>query len=307
MSTAAGHPDARAIASGPGGSNPDRPLAALGIPAAGWVLLFVLVPVCLVAVYAFFGAQRNLLGPFTLDNVVAVLGSESLRNLLLRTFLMACGVTALAVIIGLPIAYYVVRRARYPQLILSVLLLPYLVGYVPRILSIRLSLGSSGLAGSLVAWLGLPREIVSPLLFSHAGTVIGLLYSQLPVMVVLGCLAFERIDQRLFEVAADLGAGSYRIFFSIGVPNALPGIAAGAVLVFAAVLGAYVEPALMGGANGRLAANIIAQRFIQFYDWGRGSALALAAIVMILLICMAVFLLVKLFRSQQNARQAPGH
>src|SRR5690606_16571926 len=140
----------------------------------------------------------------------------------------------------------------------------------------------------------------SPLLFSHAGTVIGLLHSQLPVIVVLCVLAMERIDKRLFEAAEDLGAGSWRVFFSIAIPNAVPGIAAGAVLVFAAALGAYVEPALMGGANGRLTANIVAQRFIQFYDWGRGGALALSAIVMIVAIVVAVLLIARVIWKRRD-------
>lgn len=294
-----------AVATAGRSHNPGRlqsPGTLMGVPAALWVSLFVLMPLGLVAVYSFFGVDRNFLGAFTLDNYEAVLGSAALRGLLLRTVLVATTVTVLALLIAVPIAYYLSRFSRHTQLILGILLLPYLVGYVPRILSLRLTLGSSGLAGSLVDLVGLPRELVSPLLFGHAGTIIGLLHAQLPVMVILVYLAMERIDRRLFEAAEDLGAGSYRVFFTIAVPNSVLGIAAGSTLVFAAALGAYVEPALMGGATGRLTANIVAQRFIQFYDWGRGSALAMSAIMVIVAISIAIYFIARLFRISRHVR-----
>jgi spermidine/putrescine transport system permease protein len=242
----------------------------------------------LMVVYSFFGSERTELGPFTLDNYLAAWSSPSFRDLYLRTLLIGVVVTLLALMIAIPVAFHLSIRSRRASSWLAVLLLPYLVGYVPRILAIRLVFGAGGLLGTFVSAIGLSSDLVRPLMFSNIGTIIGALYTQLPVMVVLIYLAVERIDRQIIDAAVDLGAGTWRLVFTVIIPNARVGIAAACVLVFATVFGSYAEPSLLGGASGQLAATVIATRFEVFLDWGRGSALALSALAVIALFGLVV-------------------
>lgn len=264
----------------------------LAAPATLWIVIFVLLPIAMMGIYSVFGTVRNELGAFTLEHVQAVAESTVFQQMFLRTLGITILVTVLSVILALPVAYHLAVRSRRAPLLLTLLLLPYLVGYLPRLLSLRLLLGADGLLGSLVSQVGLSSDIVRPLLFTMTGTVIGLVYVQLPVMIILSYLAIDRLDRRLLDAAADLGASSARAFFTVVLPNARVGIAAGAVLVGAATYGAYIEPALLGGASGQLAGNVIAQRFVVFFDWGRGSALAMASLVVIIVFALLVLGLV---------------
>ncbi|MCC6313871.1 MAG: ABC transporter permease [Thermomicrobiales bacterium] len=280
---------ARAQASTPARFSAERSTgAALALPATVWLIACVALPLAMMLVYSLFGSVRNELGGFTLEHIGGVIGSTVFQQLFLRTLLITVAVTAISLVLALPIAYHLSLRSRRAPLLLTLLLLPYLIGIIPRLLALRLILGAEGLLGSLVSAVGLSSEIVRPLLFTKAGTIIGLTYVQLPVMIILAYLAIERLDRRLLDAAADLGASSAYAFATVVVPNARAGLAAGAVLVGATTYGAYVEPALLGGASGQLAGNVIAQRFVVFFDWGRGSALAIASLFVIAVFGLAI-------------------
>lgn len=270
------------------GTNERATGSLLAAPATVWIIGFVLLPIAMMGVYSVFGTVRNELGAFTLEHVHSVAESTVFQQLFLRTLGITVLVTLLSALLAVPVAYHLAVRSRRAPLLLTLLLLPYLVGYLPRLLSLRLILGADGLLGSLVAQVGISSEVVRPLLFTMTGTVIGLVYVQLPIMIILSYLAIERLDRRLLDAAADLGASSARTFFTVVLPNARVGIAAGAVLVGATTYGAYVEPALLGGASGQLAANVIAQRFVVFFDWGRGSALAMTSLAVIVVFALLV-------------------
>ena len=263
----------------------------LTLPASGWLAICVVLPIAMMVVYSLFGTVRNELGALTLEHHQAVAESPVFQGLFLRTLGVTILVTGVCLVLALPVAYYLSVRSRHAPILLTLLLLPYLIGYIPRLLAIRLILGADGLLGTIISTLGISSEIVRPLLFTKVGTVIGLVYVQLPVMIILSYLAIERLDRRLLDAAADLGASSAYAFFTVVVPNARGGIAAGAILVGATTYGAYVEPALLGGASGQLAGNVIAQRFVVFFDWGRGSALAIGALLVIALFALAVIAL----------------
>ena len=135
--------------------------------------------------------------------------------------------------------------------------------------------GNAGILGDVLAALRAQKDVVAATLYDREGNVLA-----------------QGGSPRLLDAAADLGASSARAFFTVVLPNARVGIAAGAVLVGAATYGAYIEPALLGGASGQLAGNVIAQRFVVFFDWGRGSALAMASLVVIIVFALLVLGLV---------------
>jgi spermidine/putrescine transport system permease protein len=114
-------------------------------------------------------------------------------------------------------------------------------------------------------------------------TGIGLTYSFLPFMILPTYVALERIDKRLIEAAFDLGADRWRVLSRVALPLAMPGIMAGAILVFVPCLGAYVSPELLGGGKAMMIGNLVQSQFGASRNWPFGAALALVLVAVLLL------------------------
>jgi spermidine/putrescine transport system permease protein len=121
--------------------------------------------------------------------------------------------------------------------------------------------------------------------------LIGMAYSYLPYMVLILYASLEKLDKRLLEASADLGANPIQTFWKVTVPQTLPGIAAGSLLVFISGLGDFVDPELLGGASSMTGARLIYNQFLgPTPNWGFGSALSMLLIVAV---SMAIALLIK--------------
>jgi spermidine/putrescine transport system permease protein len=255
-------------------------------PSWVWLLAFVLAPLGIMVAHSLFGIERFRLGrSLTLDNYRLLFETNLFLRLFVKTMAVATATTLLCLIAGyLPAYYLAFRPGRRTQILLSLLLLPYVVGYIPRILALRMILGVEGLINQLLLGLHLIGEPMTGLLFSNLATVIGLTYVQLPVMIILLYISLEQIAPSLLEASQDLGASRLYTFWNVVVPLSRTGMLNGVLLVFLSSMGAYVEPALLGGADGQLLGNIIAQRFIVFMDMARGSAMALLTVLVMLLL-----------------------
>jgi putative spermidine/putrescine transport system permease protein len=117
------------------------------------------------------------------------------------------------------------------------------------------------------------------LLYSEIGVVIGLVHVFLPFMVLPLASAIERIDRRLEEAAMILGASAPRRFLHVVLPLSVPGLAAGATLVFTASISAYVTPALLGGEGIQVMPTMVAQQVLTLMDWSFGSAVSMVLTV----------------------------
>jgi spermidine/putrescine transport system permease protein len=141
---------------------------------------------------------------------------------------------------------------------------------------------------SLLAALHLPTQ---DLLNRIPAVLIGLSYSFLPYMVLILYASLEKLDKRLLEAAADLGANSRQAFLKVTVPQSLPGIAAGCLLVFIISLGDFAAPELLGGASSMTMARLIYNQFLgATRNWGFGSALSM---LLILAVSISIALLLK--------------
>jgi spermidine/putrescine transport system permease protein len=258
-------------------------------PAWIWLLVFVLAPLTIMTAHSLFGIERFRLGTrLTFDNYRLLFASDLFLRLFLKTVAIAAATTGLCLLLGyLPAYRLAFRPGPRTQLLLSLLLLPYVVGYIPRILSLRMILGREGLINQTLLALRVISEPLTNLLFSNLATVIGLTYVQLPVMIILLYISLEQIAPSLLEASQDLGASQLYTFWRLVVPLSRTGMLNGVLLVFLSSLGAYVEPALLGGADGQLLGNIIAQRFIVFMDMARGSAMALLTVLVMLALVLA--------------------
>lgn len=214
-----------------------------------------------------------------------------------RSFALAFGTMIVALAIGLPTAFYMaLQPARWRNLLIFLVTIPFWTNLLVRNYAWILLLRDSGLVNSGLIWLGLTDEPVR-LLYTPFAVGVGLTYSFLPFMILPIYASLEKLDLRLVEAAYDLGANKWKALTRIVLPLALPGIAAGSILVFIPALGAYVTPELLGGSRQLMIGNLIQGQFGAARNWPFGAALAFVLLA-IVLCSMMLYLL--------RFRRAPG-
>lgn len=228
--------------------------------------------------------ERDLLGALSFNSdYIAIFG---------RSFRLAAITTALTLAIGLPTALYMTTLSpRRAAIILFLVTVPFWTNLLVRNFAWILILRNGGQLDSLLLWLGITSQPLD-ILYTPWATGIGLTYSFLPFMILPVYVALERIDRRLIEAAFDLGADRLRVLTRVVLPLAMPGIVAGAVLVFVPCLGAYVSPELLGGGKSLMIGNLVQAQFGASRNWPFGAALALV-LVLILLLSLALLALVR--------------
>jgi spermidine/putrescine transport system permease protein len=200
-----------------------------------------------------------------------------------RSFRLAAITTILTLVISIPTALYMTtlsrRRAAF---ILFLVTVPFWTNLLVRNFAWILILRNGGTLDQSLQWLGLRRQSLD-ILYTPLATGIGLTYSFLPFMILPTYVALERIDKRLIEAAFDLGADRWRVLSRVVLPLAMPGIMAGAILVFVPCLGAYVSPELLGGGKAMMIGNLVQSQFGASRNWPFGAALALVLVAVLLL------------------------
>jgi len=270
---------------------------ALALPA--WLVLgsFFLLP--LVLMLGVSGAERGIYGGLRpIADLAAYLRSgaflasyrQSLQALYLgiawRSLWMAALTTGLCLAIGFPAAYALALHAprRRRGLLLGLVVVPLWTSFLIRTYAWMFILRSEGLLNHLLLSTGLASRPL-PMLYTGGAVIVGLVYGELPFMILPLYAALERLDRTLLEAAADLGAGRAAVVRRVTVPLALPGLVAGVVLVFVPSLGQFVVSDLLGGAHTMLLGNLIQNQFAVARNQPFGAALAfeLTAAVLLLL------------------------
>jgi spermidine/putrescine transport system permease protein len=270
-----------------------------------WLTLgvFFLAPLALMLAVSF--AQRGTYGgiepvgdlwTFVRSGAFLANYERSLQGLYLgigwRSLWLAALTTALAIAVSFPIAYYlaILAPARWKGLLLGLVVVPFWTSFLIRTYAWMFILRTEGLLNLALLGTGLVHRPVE-LLYTPTAVLIGLVYGELPFMILPLYASLEKLDRSLLEAAADLGAGGAQAFRRVTLPLSLPGLAAGVVLVFVPSLGQFVVSDLLGGARGMLLGNLIQNQFAVARDQPFGSALAfeLMAAVLALLLAYAVY------------------
>ncbi|MFL6194499.1 MAG: ABC transporter permease [Thermoanaerobaculia bacterium] len=281
----------------------NRAAAPLLLPT--WLVLgvFFLAPLALMFGVSF--AQRGTYGGIRpVENLGEYVGSgaflsnyaRSLGEVYLRigwrSLWMAVLTTALCLLVSFPIAYYlaILSPRRWKGLLLGLVVVPFWTSFLIRTYAWMFILRTEGLLNLVLTGAGLLHHPLE-LLYTQTAVMIGLVYGELPFMILPLYASLEKLDRSLLEAASDLGAGSAQSFWRVTVPLSLPGIAAGTVLVFIPSLGQFVVSDLLGGARSMLLGNLIQNQFAVARNKPFGSALAfeLTAAVLLLLVGYAAF------------------
>jgi spermidine/putrescine transport system permease protein len=260
-----------------------RQLAWLLFPGLAWLLLFFAAPLLIIVVYSFLTRAPNGLPtlPFTLGNFVTLFTEDIYVNAYLRSIWFGVLTTVICLLIGYPLALFIAQRGgRWRSALLFLILIPFWTNFLVRTYAWMLILSNNGLLNTLIQSLGLPRQT---LLNTPTAVLIGLVYGELPFMILPIYASIDRFDFTLLEAASDLGANRVRAFLRVMLPLTMPGIAAGSVLVFIPTVGQFVVSDLLGGAKVDLLGNLLQRLFTRSNppNWPLGSAMALTFMVVL--------------------------
>ncbi len=191
--------------------------------------------------------------------------------------------TCFCLLIGYPIAYGI---ARSPQPTRNILLLmvvvPFWISFLLRVYAWMGILKTKGLLNGFLLWTGIIDQPLE-LLYTDTAVYIGMIYSYLPFMILPLYANLEKLDIRLLEAAADLGARPWKVFKDITLPLSIPGVIAGCLLVFIPAIGEYVIPALLGGADTLMIGRLLFDEFFMNRDWPVASAVAIVLLMLLVL------------------------
>ena len=261
----------------------------IGLPAYAYLVLFFAIPLVLVFVYSFASRSstgRTVLENWNLDSYQRLL-DPLVVQIFLRSLLLALVTTVVCLLVSYPFAYYIATRGPVLRnLLLILVMIPFWSNFLVRTYAWRVILGSDGIASQISQALGGEQVRV---LFTNSAILIGLVYGFLPFMVLPLYAAIERLDWNLVEAARDLYADGFTAFRKVTLPLSMPGIVAGSILVFIPSLGAYVTPAILGGANTVLMGDYIVSQFLAARNWPFGSALSFAVMFVMLLATIFYF------------------
>jgi len=260
-------------------------------PISLWIILFVFAPLVVILYLSFqtVGPFGQILPAFTLENYRLLLKPEYL-GVILRTFLFAFGTNVLCLLIGYPLAYWIVRYGgRWKIILIFFVIVPSWTCYLIRLYALKTLFGTAGLINSSLLGLGL---ISSPLgvLYTPFAVMLGLVYGWLPFMVLPIYASLDGLDPSLYEAAEDLGANPFSRFFTVILPLTKGGIYAGTILVFIPALGEWLVPLLLGGAKVMMAGNLIAYQFIELGNIPTGSSIAVTLTAVVVLM---IYLIIK--------------
>jgi spermidine/putrescine transport system permease protein len=267
-----------------------EPLTLLA-PGGIWLVLLLVLPALVIFELSLVPGIRpgDVVNPSGLDNYALAFQPVYLQ-VLGRSLFFALGTTLVCLLLGFPVAYWIGQMApqRWRNLLLLGFVLPLWTSSLLRSYAWITILRPTGVLNSFLTSLKLPAL---ELLNQSAAVFIGMGYSYLPYMVLILYASIEKLDRRLLEASADLGANPIQTFWKITVPQTMPGIAAGSLLVFISTLGDFVDPELLGGASSMTVSRLIYNQFLgATQNWGFGSSLSM---VLIFAVSVAIALLIK--------------
>lgn len=248
-------------------------LILLFAPFALWLVLLIILPHVGMGVLALREKVAPRVYEFGFGNFIEFAQEPIYWNTLLRTGSMSLLVTALALVVGFPIAYYIAKIAgpRSRGALFLVCLVPLWVSDLIRAFGWILLLRETGVVSSALQAIGLIDGPVE-MLYNDVTVVIGLVYTVILFMIVPLVSTLDGMDNAMIEAGYNLGGNGLTVLRRIIVPYAMPGIVAGCIIVFMLTAGSYLTPILLGGKYSSWFTETIYEQFITRYNWESGAA-----------------------------------
>ena len=255
-------------------------LILLFAPFVLWIGLLIILPQLGIG----YVSLREKVGinqyEFGLKNYADFFGEPIYRNTLLRTAWMSILVTALALVLGFPIAWYIAKIAkeRSRAALFLMCLIPLWVSDLVRAYGWIVLLRETGVISTALVSLGIIRQPVE-MLYNDVTVVIGLVYTVILFMIVPLVSTLQGMDDALLEAGYNLGGSRLTVFRRIILPYAMPGIVSGCIITFMLTAGSYLTPILLGGKNSSWFTEQIYNQFITRYNWEAGATFGVLLLV----------------------------
>ena len=272
----------------------------VGLPGLAYLVALVLAPLVIILIFSFLSRAKLGVGvkwEFTVQPYVELFYRESLSGE--RTFdptylqiffnsVVYSLITALVcLVLSVPIALWIATRPpRWRTLLVFLVTIPFWTSLLIRTYAFVIILNDNGPINGALQGLGIIGEPIA-MLYTPFATIVGLVYSFLPFMILPIYASAERFDFRLAEAAYDLGATKLTVLRRVVLPAVRPGVIAGFILVFIPALGSYLAPELLGGGKTSMIANVIAAQFGASRNWPFGAALSVMVLVIVMLALVA--------------------
>ncbi len=258
----------------------------LSLPALAVVGTLIIVPLAMTAMLSLhsFGMYTGVTDDVSLANYVEIFGDPYFHDIFLRTLRISAFVTLLAMLMGAPEAYILHRmRAPWRSLFLLVMLGPLLISVVARTLGWAMLLGSNGIINQGLMGIGI---LSTPLkfMYTETGVIIALAHVMLPFMVISVWASLQKLDPQVENAAVSLGAKPGTVIRRVVLPQIMPGILSGCIIVFALAASAFATPAIIGGRRLKVAATLAYDEFLSTLNWPLGAAIAMLLLVAIIII-----------------------
>lgn len=250
-------------------------------PAVTVIVGVLVTPVLVMLLYSLwrFVSGKITDYTFTLDNYVRLLSDPFYLKVIWKTLQLGLIVTAITLLLGYPLAFFLARtRSKFKNILTYLVFMPLMVGIVIRAYGWIVILGHEGALNNLLIGLGVLARPFRFLYTSHA-VVVGLIEVLLPFMVMPLLSSIEKIDPHVEEAARALSATRLQTFRRVTLPLSLPGIVSGSLMVFSLTITAYALPALLGGAKVKMISALAYDAMLVGYNWPFGSAIGIVMIV----------------------------
>ena len=266
-------------------------LSRFAVPYEVWMAIFVVAPIVIIVVYAFSSAD----GGFSLENFVNM---GEYTDVFLRSFKLALIATAVCLLIGYPVSYWMSREGKsFQRMAMVLIMLPMWMNFLLRTYSWMTILENNGLLNQLFQKIGLialyNRVTGADVEFfqminTQGAVVLGMVYNYLPFMILPIYSVIIKLDCSLIEAARDLGANSVMVFRKVILPLSLPGVLSGITMVFVPSVSTFAISRMLGGGTELLLGDLIERQFLGgAYNPQLGAAISLVMMV-IVLVCMIV-------------------
>ncbi len=255
-------------------------LSLLGLtgPAVLIVLVVMVLPVGWLFYLSFIGAD----GSPSMENYTRMIESKAYGRIFWTTFKVSFLTTGICIVLGYPLAYFLSQLpSRAANICMLAVLLPFWTSLLVRTYAWLVLLQRKGLVNDWGIGLGLWSEPL-PLVHNLNGTLIGMVHIMLPFLILPLYSSMKAISPDYLKAASNLGATPAQSFWQVFLPLSLPGLFAGALIVFVLCLGFYVTPAVLGGGKVIMVSNQITNNIELFFNWGAASALGVVLLVMTL-------------------------
>ena len=251
----------------------------LSAPYIVWMILFTLIPLCIVFYYAL---TDSITGEFTLANLASM---GTYLPIFLRSIWLSLFASLICRVIGYPVAYFIAQCKPLTQRFLEMLImLPMCMSFLLRTLAWVAMLEDTGIINNFIASLGLSRL---PLIRNNGAVILGMVYNYLPYMILPLYTVIMKIDHRLVEAAQDLGCNSRQVFGRVILPLSLPGIVSGITMVFVPAVSTFYISQKLGSPGTILIGDVIESQFKGAYNPNLGAAMSLVLMILIF-VCVGI-------------------